>query len=230
MKVSRLCNLLLTAAPLVLSASAAQAGLLLDLRVTGGGKTATVSSLNDTINLSLYAVVQNPNGADANDAFQSAYASLLSSGSMLGDFVSGVAATPFDGASHQDTNNSDSTKIVPIDLDSDTDLDLGSNNDGSAAGFFFARANALQVGTEFLLGTFQWEAHSLDGIASLNVRGRTAATGAIWREGSSVLTPSTGTLAVGSPVVVSVPEPGAIGLATVAALEALRRRRKRQAR
>lgn len=220
--MKKIRNLIVIAAVGAL-AQASPAALTLDLRVAGGGKSATIAAVGDTVNLELYAVVDGTN-VSPDEAFQAAHASLLSTGAMLGDFTSGLAVTPFDGSSHQDTNGP--TTITPVDLDLDTDLDLGSNNNASASGFFVARANSIQAGTEFLIGQFVWQVDTLGASASINARPRAAAAGALFQQDGATLTGTSGVFQAGTPVTVTpVPEPAALGLAGIAAFGMLRRRR-----
>src|SRR5687767_15681741 len=63
--------------------------LTIDLRVAGGGKEAEVSSLNDTVTINVFALVEGTDNNLANDGMAAVHGSFLSSniagGSTKGD-------------------------------------------------------------------------------------------------------------------------------------------------
>ena len=111
---------------------------VVDLRVAGGGNTATITSVGQVINLDIIVTVTGHDADLSNDGFQTVHGSLLSTnitgGSVQGTLAATVAS-PFNGAGNQDG--------TPPDLDADGDLDIGNNVSGtSSAGFFVARAGS----------------------------------------------------------------------------------------
>ncbi|WP_428937492.1 MYXO-CTERM sorting domain-containing protein [Fontivita pretiosa] len=125
-------------------ASAAQAALVLDLRLAGAGPGAGKSAVvnpGDVVQLQLYGVVTGTNGVD-DEAMHNAYAALRSStGGALGDFAPGQVHDPFrTGAFSGGT---------AVDVDGDGDLDIGREGAASTATptLLFARADPGVVGT-----------------------------------------------------------------------------------
>jgi len=91
----------------------------IDLRTTSGGKNVTVSSVGQVVNLDVWAVVTGTDSNSANDGFQWAHGSFLSSdvgGGAAGGTLSASVQSPFDA-----TASSNGTQV---DLDGDGDLDL----------------------------------------------------------------------------------------------------------
>lgn len=233
--MQRSYKILFAGSAIVAAASAANAAIVFDVRLPGGGKSATVSGVGDSVNLEIFAVVRDansdPNGED--DAFQRTDGSILSSnGGLRVNFIEALAVSPFDASSHQDTNGGggDTTSlIVPNDLDGDGDLDIGSNDDSSFTNFFVARAGSLLPGNEFRIGTARVTVTSdvPGGSTQINWRPRNAPLAALWREDGAVRAPTNGGIInVGTPTTLSVvPEPAALGLLGVGGLALLRRRR-----
>src|SRR5687767_10327624 len=96
----------------------------IDLRTPTGGKAVTVSSVGQVVSLDVWAVITAGDTDAANDAFQWAHGSFLSSDVGGGAASGTLAATlsdPF--AAGNGASNGAQT-----DLDGDGDLDVGSNN------------------------------------------------------------------------------------------------------
>src|SRR4051812_26055586 len=95
----------------------------IDLRTTSGGKTVNVTSVGQVVNLDVWAVVRGSDSNAANDGFQWAHGSFLSSdvgGGVAAGSLSATVLTPFESTSFQNGTQ--------VDLDGDGDLDVGSNN------------------------------------------------------------------------------------------------------
>lgn len=139
-----------------------------EVRASDGTHTAVVTELNQEVTLLLYAVIQNADGLYSTDAFMSASGNLVSvegASPLLGNLTplirnpAVVTSIAFQGGA---TTN----------LDGNADMELGSTNVNAAAGFVFAIGHhdtitgapgtyGLGAGdgaTEFLLGTFGWQA------------------------------------------------------------------------
>lgn len=216
-------------AAIALTSAAANASLTLDLQTLTGGKVVNATP-GQVVTLKVVATVTA--GGAAADGYQSSYFSLLSTGSLLGNFSNVQAGSAFTGSAHQDSNAgaNGGTTINPVDLDGDTDLDFGSNVNTSGAGFVFTRANSMQPGNVFEIATVDWTVGAIGTNANLNVRVRTGATGSGWSEDGVGRNGSTGTLLVGSPVAVSsgaVPEPATLGLLAPLAGALLARRNRK---
>ncbi len=133
--------------------SAAQAGIVVDLRLKG--VTGTAFQIVDTkkvqytyegsgsIQFEAWAIVTGAPGNSALEAFQSIYGSFLSSnvdgGVVFGTLSGSLTPVFFNGGA------SATTIGASADLDGDGDLDLGSNNMSNPSdGWMFARASAMQ--------------------------------------------------------------------------------------
>ena len=241
------------AAVLGLAASSQAALLTYDVRVatTGnsagvvrlGPKAATVSGVGDVVTLELFGILDDGNldGVTTNDGISAAGGSFRSGvGGMLGNMGNGDVEDVFRG-----TGFSNGT---PQNLDADTDVDLGSTasdpaqiNAGNA--FFSARTtngSSPVQGTSLLLGTATFTVTSLDlAGTTINFFPAVLSTGVPAQRNSHIFTidgtafTRTGAGATaadvgsGPNVVISaIPEPATLGLATVAGLGLLARRRR----
>ena len=117
------------------AAAAARASLTIEVQLPSGGKSATVSTPGQQVQLDVFAVVTGANASGADDGMQIAQGSFRSTGTLYGNLAGGVVA-PFNGVG--------STGGASVDLDGDGDNDVGSNNDASAAGFWGARSSSPQ--------------------------------------------------------------------------------------
>jgi hypothetical protein len=118
--------------------SSASATLTYDLRLASGGKSATVYSVGDTLNLELYAMVTGAVGNSALEGFQNGFVSVLSStGGNISGNLSGTLVAPFTATGAQNGKSQD--------LDGDGDADLGSTLTQSNGDFIFARSMPMQT-------------------------------------------------------------------------------------
>ena len=188
----------------------------IDLRTPSGGKTVSVSSVGQVVNLDVWAIVTAGDSTATNDAFQWAHGSFLSSdvgGGAAAGTLSAAVQSPFDA-----TAASNGTQV---DLDGDGDLDVGSNDNSQPDNFFVARASGLQGGhdpapAKFLIGTVSFTVTSLKSGTStdINFRPRDNVLAAGWAEDATAgdtnfKDPNTGTFAAGAPVVIVDPPPTA---------------------
>jgi hypothetical protein len=129
--------------------------LILDLRTTGGGKSALVNATGDSVGLELYALVRDSGGSP--DGFNASQGAWQSDAAGLKGNLAASLASGFDlfGSSNP----------APADLDSDGDLDVGALPT-AASGHWIASAGVdssfVSSGTEtiggqtfrkFLIGT-----------------------------------------------------------------------------
>jgi len=226
-----------------LSSAAVNANALIDVRAVVGSNPAVTSAKvvnaalaapGSTITFNVFAVItpSPDNGNPGDEGF------LLGSGSFLSTDVAGGALRGNMTASRPSTfNGSGSSNGLPQDLDGDGDLDVGSNTPATSANFFAARATSAPspvFGQEVQIGTLTMTVGQLlasaatGGHTDVNFRLRNnTASAASWFENGSTITPPGGTVVEGSPVVISaVPEPMTLGLAGLAGMSLLGRRRK----
>jgi len=215
-------------------ASAAEAGLVLDLQLAGGGKERLVNP-GDTVQLQLYGVVTGTDGVD-NETLYNVFAVLRSStGGLLGNFSPGQIVPPYDKGPF--------TGGVAMDVDGDSDLDIGSTTGAGTPSpvstFLFARADptlgpvpGVREGANserFLLANIQFHVTGGGLETLLNahrapVAGLTIA-GNYQQDGAAGVTTAAG-ITSGDPVRLFIPEPTTMGLAAVGALGLLARRRR----
>ena len=122
---------------------------VVDLRLPGGGTTATVDSVGDTVNFEIWFTVTGHDADAANEGVQTVNASLLSTnitgGSVNGTMVVNTIEAPF--------NTTGTQRGAQADLDGDGDLDVGSNDNALPNGFFLARSGSLTTGGGTVVGT-----------------------------------------------------------------------------
>ena len=122
--------------------------VVVDVRLPGGGKELVVNTVGQEIDVEVWATVTGFNGV-IDEGLQSAVGSLLSadvSGGAVRGTLSAATVAPFNALGSQNGTQAD--------LDSDGDLDVGSNNNGDAEGFLFARSASMTTdgGTEVTQG------------------------------------------------------------------------------
>ena len=225
--LGRLFTAGVAAVGVALISAPAQASLMLSLEVASDNSKSVNVHVGDVVTLNVYGIVTGANGT-ADDGVQSATGSFVSTltgnGAAIGNFAAASPVSPF---------NSGSTNGLVQDLNGQPGLDVGSST--TTADYVFFHAGALQVSAnanpKFLLGTLEWTVTSIPagGTTELNFLPRSINTGAVWREDGVNKNPTTGTFMAGAPVVVSVPEPGTLGLFGVIAASLLMSRRKRAA-
>jgi hypothetical protein len=188
---------------------------VLDLRVAGGGNSATVTTVGQQIELDIIVTVTGHDADLTNDGLQTVHASLLSTnitgGSVQGNLTA-VNFAPFNAGGSQ--------AGTPQDLDADGDLDVGSNVDGTtAADYFVARAGAKEFDGAEVNGnaktwkvgtaTFTVTALAYGVQTNLVARGRTTQAAFIYHEDGVHMSPLTGGSLVAGPGVVLKRAPGA---------------------
>jgi Ca2+-binding RTX toxin-like protein len=178
----------------------------IDLRTPSGGKAVTVSSVGQVVDLNVWAVVTAGDTDAANDAFQWAHGSFLSSDVGGGAAAGTLAATVANNFAAETASNG-----AGVDLDGDGDLDVGSNNNAVADGFFVARSGGSAVGgsgaapARILIGTVKFTVTSLKSGTSTEIkfRPRDNVLVAGWYEDFNFKNSETGSYLAGAPVVVT---------------------------
>lgn len=188
---------------------------VLDLRLAGGGNTATVTTVGQVIDLDVWVTITGDDADATNEALQSVHGSFLST-----DISGGAATGTLQTTLLAPFNGTQSSSGAQADLDSDGDLDVGSNNNSSAAGFFVARANSMtsegQVSgssKSFKIGTSAFTVTSLlTGIqTNLVARVRLGPTAFVYQEDGGVRSPNSGgVMEAGAGVVLKRPGAGSI--------------------
>ncbi len=119
-------------------AQEANATLSYTLRLVGGATSKNSLSVNEVLNIELFAIVTGSDGSNTNDGFQDGYLSVLSgtNNNVRGN-LSGTLTTTFAASSSQNGTAQD--------LDSDGDKDLGSNLNAFNGDFIDARAASMQT-------------------------------------------------------------------------------------
>jgi hypothetical protein len=227
----RLSTMLLGGAAVAGLSAMANAALVIDLRATNvvgqgtvspDGKSVSNVAPGTVVNFNIFAnVTDNSPGDTTNQGILSFAGSFLSAG---GTTEGHLIATRAAGM----TGTGGSNGLV-TDLDGDGDSDVGSNNNASALNFFSARSKDApqpQVGDSVLVGTLAMTITEATATETLvNFRVRAASTSGSWFEDGTQITSSNYT--AGAAVSVNgIPEPAALGLAGLAGMAALARRRR----
>ncbi|WP_428937345.1 hypothetical protein [Fontivita pretiosa] len=229
--IRKRCIALAVAGAGLTAASAAQAGLVLDLRLADGGGKFKFVSQGEVVPLQLFGIVQGTDGID-NETLYNVFAVLRSStGGLLGDFSPAMLQPPFDTVAAQPG--------VPLDADGDGDLDLGAAIGGPGNTFLFARADypfpepqGARIGAdaeEFHLASISWTVTGSSGESMLNayrVANFPAETALLLEDGAPTTTGPTS--AAGVVVVVPEPSTAAILCACGLGLGAIQRGRLRR--
>ena len=178
--------------------------LTIDVRLAGGGKSATVSAVDQVIKMEVWAIANGANGS-ADESLFGVMGSFLSSnggaakGNLSAELVSPFTATGSDPGSVDD-------------LDGDGDADVGSNDDSNADGFFVARSSSpVSNGSgsgdtkSFKIGTLEFKVTQLlSGTETkINFDPRSSEFAAVWAEDGAVRGPTTSAFQAGSPVVLN---------------------------
>jgi hypothetical protein len=219
-----------------ISASQADASLIIDLRATGvssdgqvsSSKNVTAPAIGDVVTIGVFAQVSGTNGV--NDETISIVGGSFTSGAggLLGN-LSNVVISPFTQSGY--TNGSQT------DFDSDGDLDVGSTGT-TATSKMAGRANPAASGTplngdtsEIQIATLTFTVTGGSGSAVVNFIPRSNSTGANWNEDgvATFKNPTTSTFGTTAGVTVVAPEPASIGLLGIAGLGLLARRRDKKA-
>jgi hypothetical protein len=109
-----------------------------DIRLAGGGQSATVTNVGQQINFEIWANVSGANSTGSDEGLQVLIGSVLSSNISGGAALGTTAlhlASPFTALG--------SSNGSQVDLDSDSDLDVGSNNNDDPTGQFAARSAGM---------------------------------------------------------------------------------------
>lgn len=217
--INRRAGMVLAGALLAGFVSQSGAALVYDIRLPGGGKDV-VASVGSVVNFEIHAVID-AGGAGA-ESFTNGYLKLLSTGAAKGNLTAALAAG-FDAGG--------SSSGAQADLDGDGDLDVGSNNNGSATGWFFARSSQAVPGNDILIGTGSFTVTGAGDKAEINAFGRTKSGAtiipALWAEdGVNKVVSTGGAISGGAPLVVRIPEPASLSLVALGAMALLGRRRQ----
>jgi len=169
--------------------------LTVDLRLPGGAKSASVTGVGQKISLEIWATVKGANTIN-DEALQMTAGSLLSTnvnGGAANGTLSAIRTAQFSGPGSLNGGQSD--------LDGDGDLDVGSNNDLLSAPHFVARADSMQYGQSFKIGTATFTVTSLKsttGQTNLVFRmQKSSAFHHIWREDNTPKSPAGGGIYLG---------------------------------
>jgi len=239
----RFSTMLLTGAALAGMTAAANASLVIDVKATntsagagpisGGGKSVNAAALSpgSTITFDVVGIVT-PDAPDAdlnNEAVVTAAGSFLSTNTSGGSVRGTLAATKSGAFTGNGSSNG-----LQTDLDGDGDLDVGSNGAASANYFTVREANGNGVfsvaGAPVPLGTVTMTLSQVlaGGTTNVNFLLRAlSSSGATWKENGALIIGNSTNLSSGAPVAITgVPEPTTIGLASLAGLGLLARRRK----
>lgn len=223
----------------VLAVSSQAALMTLDLRAADGGKVVPVTGASgQSATLSLYIQIQNLNNTHTDDAFSGVSGSITStesvqaSGGAFGD-LSTFAVNPA-----VVTGLSTAGVLYPNLFDSNSDKELGNPNSATTADMVGMGALTPVYGTgsgsgvtEFLLGTVTWTSLSGnlgDSTTSLNwyLRNK-AGSYKFYTDGVyNSLNGNDVNLALGAPVVITIPEPACLSLLALGAMGVLSHRRK----
>ena len=230
--------------------SIALADLAVDLRATAHNGNALVVGETphfipgvvngDVISFDIFVTATGTNANVFDDKIVAIDGSVLSQhtfplGNLRGTLQLDYVRTTYDGNGDPISFGFDGpTASVGLqqDLDGDGDLDVGSNNDPSPQLFWAARfiggaAGATApppVGRKVGFGTFTVTDGANDGVTFLFFRGRNSGTAAqFWQDG--VLGSGPSHTSPNGILIQGIPEPTALGVASLMGLVALRRRR-----
>jgi MYXO-CTERM domain-containing protein len=234
------------------SASILRADLKIDLRATtvngvplGAGQSPHQINgvgTGDVIGFNVFALVTGTDAILTNDRFRSLTGSFKST--AVGDNLRGnLKMDVLRSATDPDTGE----QIAPFgfdapgysvglqqDLDGDGDLDVGSNNPAQAANHFAVRyavigefvPAALPTGALIGSGSFTVTSGSPTAATLISFFGRANNLATLYEEdGVSFPRPSTDSPSANGILLTTVPEPAALGIASLLAFGALRRRR-----
>ncbi len=198
--------------------------LVVDVRLPGGGKTATVSKVGDVVNLEIWATATGSNATGSDEGLQIVVGSLLST-NVSGGAANGTLAAQLTS----EFRAPGATNGNQADLDGDGDLDVGSNNDSDATGFIFARSDSPVTDGTVSGASQSWEIATAtftvtslgntSGATDIGWRIRNAINGALWREdGTAALKNGASGYSAGSPVVIKTTTNGTGGGGSTASI------------
>lgn len=171
--------------------SAAQAGFVLDLRLSDGSKATSVST-GSVVTLNVYGLVTGASGNSALEGLQDAFFGVQNTGGA-GDLSTVTLAAPFTGVA-TDVSGGVTTSSSGTLYGSTGSISVGSTDSTVADGWVFARSTtmttsgtAITDGTQYLLGTLSYTAGSSAGSSTLHINPRqttssTLVVPAIWQQ------------------------------------------------
>ncbi len=198
--------------------------LTIDIRLASGAKSIDVTTVNQVVNLQIWAEVTDSQDAPATDGLISTDASFISTNVGTGPVAGNLAARVegnWDASGAEDGTSQD--------LNGDGNLDVGGTDPNSLTGYFEARyINAPQNDTaasndtggdgvivgnavEFEIGTLTYTVTNLNlgGEADINFAQRVPTSEgvetSVWTEDNTGKNPSNGTVAAGTPFKVFAP-------------------------
>jgi len=133
-------------------ATAASAGLILDVRLADSSKAANVSA-SDVVHLQLWVKVSGSDGNYLNEGLSSGYTSFLATNDganprLHGNLGNPVNLAPWDNASQTGTVQ---------ELNADGDLDIGTTTMSTTTGWFKYRGTSLPIWWTNASSPAQWE-------------------------------------------------------------------------
>ena len=192
-------SLLSAAVTCTVLAGVAHGALVIDVQATGvsgagltlvNSKSVQVGQTGGIISFGVYATVTPTN---ATNGFQQTRGSLDASGGTIGSLGAGTLISPFNG--------SGANAGTVTDTDADGYTEIGAT--GSGQSIIINRANAMAVGSSFLVYTFNMTVGALGSVGSVQWTGLGSNLQTVWQEASTPTNLVTGTRTIGTPVLLS---------------------------